>query len=53
MTKTSAFRSWLHNLWLDNCAERGEFKELPYTLEEYFARYKYWLKREFRHQRNR
>jgi hypothetical protein len=44
------FRSWLRQIWLENCREHDEFNELPYTLQEYWTKYKYWLKREFKHQ---
>jgi hypothetical protein len=49
-TKSSPFRRWIHELWLQNCDEHREVKELPYTQEQYFQMYKYWLKREYRHQ---
>jgi len=48
--KESLFRTWLTNLWRENCREHEEYGELPYSLQEYWARYKYWLKREYRHQ---
>lgn len=48
--RNSVFRNWVRNLWVENTDERGEYHELPYTMEEYWARYKWWLKREFRHQ---
>jgi hypothetical protein len=51
MDKNTEFRHWLRNIWLDNCAEHDEFGELPYTMSEYFQRYKHWLRREFRHQK--
>lgn len=44
-----SFRDWLRNIWLDNCAEHESYKELPYTMEEYFRKYKWWLRREYRH----
>lgn len=47
------FRRWLHELWLQNSDEHRDFGELPYTKEEYFQTYKYWLKREFRHQQGK
>lgn len=49
MTKTSEFRAFLRNIWLDNCDEHRDLGELPYSMAEYFSKYKYWLKREFRH----
>jgi hypothetical protein len=48
--KDSNFRRWLHELWLRNCDERTEYQQLPYTQQEYFRQYKYWLKREYQHQ---
>lgn len=50
--KTSKFRRWLHELWLQNCDEHMEYHERPYTQQAYWNQYKYWLKREYRH-RNR
>ena len=46
----SAFRHWVNELWLDNCEEHLTFGEDPYTIKQYWDRYKYWLKREFKHQ---
>lgn len=46
----SNFRNWLRNIWLENCQEHEAHHELPYTLKEYFNRYKWWLKREYRFQ---
>jgi hypothetical protein len=48
--KDTEFRSWLRQLWQANCTERDEFNELPLTQQEYFGRYKHWLRREFRYQ---
>jgi hypothetical protein len=47
---TSKFHRWLHELWLQNCDEHREYGEMPLTQEQYFKMYKYWLKREFKHQ---
>jgi hypothetical protein len=52
MTKESRFRLWLREVWLQNCDEHRDYGELPYTQEKYFQMYKYWLKREFKHQRD-
>ena len=49
----SKFRAWVYQVWQDNCTERDAFHELPYSQQEYWARYKYWLKREFRFQNQR
>lgn len=51
--KHSDFRKWLHELWVRNCDERSEYKELPYSQAEYFRQYKYWLKREYKHQKHK
>jgi len=48
--KQDPFRAWLQNIWMDNKDEHAEMGELAMPLEEYIKRYKYWLKREYRHQ---
>ena len=48
--KDTEFRSWLRQLWQANCTERDEFGEPILSMQSYFQRYKYWLKREFRFQ---
>ena len=50
MQKQSNFRKWLDDIWRENCREYEDYGQLPYSLEEYWKRYKYWLKREYRHQ---
>jgi hypothetical protein len=50
MKKDTHFRRWLAEIWRENCEEHRVYNQLPYTLEEYWNRYKYWLKREYRHQ---
>lgn len=50
MVKLTPFRLWLHNIWIENCAEHDGFGELPYTMQEYWYRYKHWLRREYRYQ---
>jgi hypothetical protein len=49
--KSTDFRRWLHEIWMKNCDEHYTYGELPYTQQEYFQRYKFWLKREYRYQR--
>lgn len=44
------FRQWVYDLWQENCEEYLTNNQEPYILAEYFARYKYWLKREYRYQ---
>jgi hypothetical protein len=48
--KDTEFRSWLRQLWQANCTERDEFNEQPLSQQQYFGRYKHWLRREFRYQ---
>lgn len=52
-TNQMNFRQWLHELWLQNSDEHREYGQLPYTQAEYFKQYKYWLKREYRHQQGK
>ena len=47
--KTS-FRLWLNEIWLQNCEERLSNGQFTYKMPEYFAKYKWWLKREYKHQ---
>ena len=49
--KDSSFRVWLADLYMMNKEERAGFGFDPITMKEYFNRYKYWLKREYKHQR--
>ena len=46
----SNFRNWLRIIWQENCREQEEHNELPYTLQEYWQRYRWWLRREYRFQ---
>lgn len=52
MNELSPFRSWLDKIWRENCREYEDYGQLPYSLQEYWHRYKYWLKREYRHQQH-
>ena len=51
MKKDTPFRLWLTIQWVDHCNEfEGWFKRRPdYGLQEYFNKYRWWLKREFKH----
>jgi hypothetical protein len=51
--KTTPFRLWLHEIWLQNCDEHDLVHEPRYSQSEYFQMYKYWLKREYKYQRSR
>jgi hypothetical protein len=44
---TSEFRSWVHNLWVDNCEERFLFGETKLDKSEYWNKFKWWIKREY------
>lgn len=46
------FRQWCQEMWYDHCSEfEGWFNRQPeYNVKEYFNRYKFWLKREYRYQ---
>ena len=46
----SNFQNWLRLIWLENCCEHEEFQELPYTLQQYWHKYRWWLRREYRYQ---
>ena len=47
------FRTWGYEMWMKHKEELEAYGQpLPYTSQEYFAKYKYWLKREYKHQRN-
>ena len=52
MKKISHFRAWVHQLWVENCEEHFTHAEPILDAADYFQRYKYWLKREFRHRQN-
>jgi hypothetical protein len=50
MKKASNFRLWVEVIWRENCEERKTWHEDQQPIAEYFARYKWWLRREFRFQ---
>lgn len=49
----SGFRRWCTNKWYEHKDEVEAFtgKPVAYTAEFYFDQYKYWLKREYKHNR--
>ena len=51
--KESDFRNWVKRIWLENSEERSQFRQLPYSIQEYWKQYKFWLKREYRAQNER
>jgi len=50
---SSPFRHWVNELWMENREERLLYGEEPATIIQYWERYKYWLKREYKHQRDK
>jgi hypothetical protein len=51
MKSTTPFRNWVRELWMQHKDEYSDLK-LPIPeedVEEYFQKYKYWLKREYQH----
>ena len=46
----STFRLWVQRIWMDNCEERLTVGQDPVTIKQYWNNYKYWLKREYKHQ---
>lgn len=51
MKDFTEFRAWVHQLWVENCEDHFAHAEPRLGKQEYFQKYKYWLKREFRHRR--
>lgn len=48
------FRYWLREKWFEYLAECEAYREQPVlSVEVYFQKYKYWLKREYRHQKEK
>jgi hypothetical protein len=44
----SPFRIWVQNLWMENREERLVFGDDPFTIQQYWKTYKWWIKREYR-----
>jgi hypothetical protein len=53
MKKYSDFRAWVHRLWIENCEEHFAHAEPVLGVNEYFQKYKFWLKREYQHQQRK
>lgn len=48
--KMKSFRMWLQERWFQHKDELSNFGQTcDYDLKHYFNKYKYWLKREYRH----
>jgi hypothetical protein len=48
--KQSPFRLWLQRIYMDHKDEAMELGFAPCDSNTYFRMYKYWLKREYKHQ---
>ena len=44
------FRAWVNEIWMQNKEERLTYGEDPATIKQYWDTYKWWLRREYRHQ---
>ena len=49
--KQSAFRLWVQRIWFEYKDECSLYKEEAVNIEQYWSKYKYWLKREYKHQK--
>lgn len=47
------FRSWVQEIWMENCEERLTLNQNPATIKQYWDAYKWWLKREYKFQRTK
>ena len=49
--KVSPFRTWCNEKWYEHQDELAVYGQpLLYSAQQYFERYKFWLKREYKHQ---
>lgn len=48
--KHSHFRYWVQKIWMENREEKLTYGEDPVTIKAYWDKYKFWLKREYKHQ---
>jgi hypothetical protein len=46
--KNSEFRRWVQELWMKNKDEHLTWNESPYTIKEYWEKYKWWIKLQWR-----
>ncbi len=49
----SPFRLWVQRIWFENKEEHLTFKEEPFTIKQYWNQHKYWLKRQYKLQRDK
>ena len=51
--KKGSFRHWCNEKWFEHKDELVFYGQpLCYTSQQYFEKYKFWLKREFKHQQS-
>jgi len=49
--KQGSFRHWCNEKWFEHKDELESYGQpVRYPAKEYFSKYKFWLKREYRHQ---
>lgn len=51
--KHSHFRHWVNQIWMENREEKLTYGEDPVTIKSYWDKYKFWLKREYKHQQRK
>lgn len=47
----SEFRTWLRFIWSECVIERENLGISSIDYQDYFEKYKYWLKREYKHRK--
>lgn len=48
--RVKSFRAWLQERWMEHKDELdGLGIQVDYDVQHYYNKYKYWLKREYRH----
>ena len=52
--KRSSFRHWCQEKWYEHCEEIESWtgQRVKYLSQEYFEKYKWWLKREYKFQKD-
>jgi len=50
LNSPSRFRLWVQRIWMENREERLTYGEEPATIKQYWNTYKWWIRREYRHQ---
>lgn len=49
--KSSDFRLWVNKMWYEHLLELdGYGQPITYTSQDYFKKYRFWLKREYQYQ---